>query len=369
MVRPKSKIYVFLNKVCCGTLSQDEKGYYFSYNDDYIANHKLPISLAMPIKKEKYRPSGLHNTSGYLPEYFESLFPEGFVKNIAEQFLKGQTDRLFMLLILCKTNVGNVSFSEEDKAPNEDKLTQTVFLKASDSSIEENQAATKIEHCLICGNKLPRPGYNQNYHESCSEELFRSKLAPDINITSDSVSVVISDQLKAALSLTGVQAKFSMLLRNRNTFGGANFIVKPEPKDDFVRGMAGLETSIMQFSEYLGLPAAKTTLGYLKDGTPSCLVRRFDYLEDGTRIHMEDFAAINKKLGDGKYHGSLEKIAKVIKNDPSYDENFRKKDLSNFLKIALLNIVMSNADNHLKKSLYISLHCRWKSKNKNDPLL
>lgn len=77
------------------------------------------------------------------------------------------------------------------------------------------------------------------------------------------------------------------------------------------------------------------------------LVERFDR-EDGARLRLEDFAQVlGKPRGrefDGKYHSSYEEAATVIEK---YSARVRI-DLARYFELVVFNLVIGNADAHLK---------------------
>jgi len=95
---------VYYKNFFAGILHEDENGYSFIYDPEYINNPEArPISLTMPIRKEKY----IHKT--FFP-FFDGLIPEGWILNIAEKNWKiNPRDRMELLLTFCKDTIGAVS--------------------------------------------------------------------------------------------------------------------------------------------------------------------------------------------------------------------------------------------------------------------
>ena len=86
-----------------GTLTEDESGYTFVYDADYLA---LPnaeaVSLTLPLREEPYRDKVLF-------PFFDGLIPEGWLLDIAEKNWKIDTrDRMSLLLACCKDCIGAV---------------------------------------------------------------------------------------------------------------------------------------------------------------------------------------------------------------------------------------------------------------------
>ncbi len=102
---------IFVNSVPAGTLTEDDLGYEFSYDTDFLASDKAePISLTMPLTDKPYRDKVLF-------PFFDGLIPEGWLLDIAEQSWKiSARDRFSLLLACCKDCIGNVSvIPEKDK--------------------------------------------------------------------------------------------------------------------------------------------------------------------------------------------------------------------------------------------------------------
>ncbi len=87
-----------------GWLSQDENGYHFKYDSNYLkANAPMPISLTLPLQETPF-------TSKVLFPFFDGLIPEGWLLTIAEKNWKlNQRDRFGLLLVCCKDCIGAVS--------------------------------------------------------------------------------------------------------------------------------------------------------------------------------------------------------------------------------------------------------------------
>lgn len=95
---------VYMYNQLAGILTEDETGYTFTYDSDYLASPNAePISLTMPLTSESY-----HDT--VLFPFFDGLIPEGWLLNIAEKSWKiSQRDRMSLLLACCKDCIGAVS--------------------------------------------------------------------------------------------------------------------------------------------------------------------------------------------------------------------------------------------------------------------
>jgi serine/threonine-protein kinase HipA len=95
---------VYLKNIFCGVIYENEKGYFFQYDEAYL-NKSLaePISLTFPLRSDVYH-------SKTLFAFFDGLIPEGWLLDIAERNWKlHYKDRMGLLLMCCKDCIGAVS--------------------------------------------------------------------------------------------------------------------------------------------------------------------------------------------------------------------------------------------------------------------
>jgi len=97
-----------------GTLIEDEEGYHFSYEKDYLEDEKAePISLTLPLTPNEY-------SSNVLFPFFDGLIPEGWLLDIAKKNWKLNTrDRMSILLVTCRDCIGAVSIESIEINENE----------------------------------------------------------------------------------------------------------------------------------------------------------------------------------------------------------------------------------------------------------
>ena len=100
-----ANIYFYGNLV--GKLTEDENGYSFRYNEEYIASTEaIPISKLFPLNIKEYKDRVLF-------PFFDGLIPEGWLLDIAEKNWKlNPNDRMGLLLACCKDCIGAVSVVE-----------------------------------------------------------------------------------------------------------------------------------------------------------------------------------------------------------------------------------------------------------------
>jgi serine/threonine-protein kinase HipA len=107
-----SKAEIKINERTAGWLTQDEHGYHFVYDTDFLqSDNPEAISLTLPLRKQPY------STIVLFP-FFDGLIPEGWLLNIAEKNWKlNPRDRMGLLLACCVDCIGAVSVhrvKEED---------------------------------------------------------------------------------------------------------------------------------------------------------------------------------------------------------------------------------------------------------------
>lgn len=94
---------VYLRGVRAGLLTEDENGYTFTYDADYIASDKAEsVSLTLPLSDKPYHDKVLF-------PFFDGLIPEGWLLDIAEKNWKiNAHDRMSLLMVCCKDCIGAV---------------------------------------------------------------------------------------------------------------------------------------------------------------------------------------------------------------------------------------------------------------------
>lgn len=95
---------VFVDNHFAGILTEDDMGYEFKYDTDFMESDLAkPVSLTLPLTDKPYR-------SNVLFPFFDGLIPEGWLLDIAEQSWKiSAKDRFSLLIACCKDCIGNVS--------------------------------------------------------------------------------------------------------------------------------------------------------------------------------------------------------------------------------------------------------------------
>lgn len=94
---------VYLRDIKAGLLTEDETGYTFLYDTEFLASELAEaISLTLPLSEKPYRDKVLF-------PFFDGLIPEGWLLDIAEKNWKiDARDRMSLLLACCKDCIGAV---------------------------------------------------------------------------------------------------------------------------------------------------------------------------------------------------------------------------------------------------------------------
>ncbi len=102
------KAYVYIEDVLAGIVAENDKGYVFQYDHDYLSSDKpSPVSLTLPLRETPY-------FSNTLFPFFDGLIPEGWLLNIVTSNWKiDRNDRFGILLVAAKDSIGNISVHGE----------------------------------------------------------------------------------------------------------------------------------------------------------------------------------------------------------------------------------------------------------------
>ncbi|MDF2380094.1 HipA N-terminal domain-containing protein [Nostoc ellipsosporum NOK] len=105
---------VYFKGIQAGTVWQDEEGYGFKYEKEYLENKEAEaVSLTLPLTEKPY-------LSKTIIPFFDGLIPEGWLLDITLQNWKlDNRDRMGLLLVACKDCIGAVSIEGEPEQENE----------------------------------------------------------------------------------------------------------------------------------------------------------------------------------------------------------------------------------------------------------
>ena len=97
------KAEIYLYDRLAGLLVEDENGYTFQYNENYLADNPKRLSVTFPLQSEKFHDRVLF-------PFFDGLIPEGWLLEIAADNWKlDPNDRMGLLLACCRDCIGAAS--------------------------------------------------------------------------------------------------------------------------------------------------------------------------------------------------------------------------------------------------------------------
>lgn len=105
----KGKVFVYEN--FAGIIEETDEGIFvFEYDENYLKSKKPnPVSLTLPLRKEKYE-------SKFLFPFFDGLIPEGWLLSISIKHWKlNPRDRMGLLLSICEDCIGAVKVIPYEK--------------------------------------------------------------------------------------------------------------------------------------------------------------------------------------------------------------------------------------------------------------
>lgn len=290
-------VYLYDEKI--GTLTQLAGDIsLFSFDETYLNNPK-PATLSLSFKDPTGNLITDHRpTKVRLPTFFSNLLPEGPLRTYLAEKAGIKEMREFLLL----------SMLGED-------LPGAVTIKREDQGSIVNR-----EEVLITSQTEP----SQIMH----------------------------------FSLAGVQLKFSAVLAATGGLtipamgvGGAWIVKLPSlhfervPENEYAMmklaremGMDVPEVKLVDVKDITGIPNDLSTLkGY------AFAIERFDRNNDGSKVHIEDFAQIFGLYPEEKYRrGNYRNIATVIWEESG------EIGIREFIKRLIFNILIGNADMHMK---------------------
>ena len=198
--------------------------------------------------------------------------------------------------------------------------------------------------CLSCHILEAESKLSEGYHRRCARQLFGTTRPPEVPFRAADAARE-AQKMVGRMSISGVQPKLSVMHdhRKHQVFVVAReglYILKP-PTERF-ESIPENENLCMNIAAALGIEVPPHGLLPLMDGRLAYLVKRFDRLEDGSKLQQEDFQQLLQR--DDKYDGSYERIANFIKVHSSVPG----LDLIRLFERALLFYALGNGDAHLK---------------------
>ncbi|MBI1899761.1 MAG: HipA domain-containing protein [Planctomycetia bacterium] len=197
--------------------------------------------------------------------------------------------------------------------------------------------------CAIC---LGSTRGTSEYHPACIRRLFGTGRLPSLNIDLNEL-YRLAAELAGKMSLSGVQEKISLVLsQNKEELQavatGGRFILKPEPAR--FASLPQNEHLTMRLAAVSGIEVPPFGLVRLKDGPLAYVVKRFDRLDDGGKLHVEDFCQLAEAPMRDKYEGSAELCVRVLRTHSSEP----LVQIWKLYRLLLFGWWTANGDQHLK---------------------
>lgn len=100
---------VYVHEQLAGLLLEDEQGYTFEYDADYLKDGQAQaVSLTLPTTESRYQ-------SNVMFAFFDGLIPEGWLLKVAQKNWKlNERDRMGLLMVCCRDCIGAVSIIGEE---------------------------------------------------------------------------------------------------------------------------------------------------------------------------------------------------------------------------------------------------------------
>jgi serine/threonine-protein kinase HipA len=178
------------------------------------------------------------------------------------------------------------------------------------------------------------------------ETLFGTTALPRLEIELSKM-MGLAAEMAGKMSISGVQEKVSLRLSDDTTRleiapTGGRYILKPEPsRFAFVPQNEHLT---MRLAVLLDIEVPPCGLVELKDGAIAYLIKRFDRLDDSTKLQVEDFCQLAENPLRDKYEGSSELCVRILRKFASEP----LVEIRKLFKLLLFSWWVSNGDQHLK---------------------
>ncbi len=198
--------------------------------------------------------------------------------------------------------------------------------------------------CLACQISESEKDLPGGYHQKCSRKLFGTAKPPKVPFRTTDI-VTEAQKMVGRMSLSGVQPKLSVIHEHKKHLitvveRGGLYILKP-PTEQF-ESLPENENLCMNIASAYDIDIPPHGLLPLLDDRLAYVVKRFDRVEDGSKLQQEDFQQLLQT--DDKYAGSYERIANFLKKYSAVPG----LDLIRLFERALLFYVLGNGDAHLK---------------------
>ena len=293
---PRSVLHVGWHGAKIGSLSHDGSGWRW---EPAVTEGASPVRSGAP---------------GRLPPFIESLLPEGWLARVLKP--KSERERVSA----GRRYMSNIVVSENAND----------FQALPADVLEGRLDAYTKEGAFAGGFAGPAPSFNETLEDRVAA-LFASASTP---------------------RLSGVQIKVPMNLSHDGLLRPAGYrafthILKPSPGAGF-EDLPLVEAACLAAARACGFETATHATVAMPGGLPDALlIERFDIRRDRNdrrKIAMEDMASVRGVAPSEKYEGSIEQVARALREVSSDAE----ADVTLLFGRAVLAWLMADGDFHLK---------------------
>lgn len=260
-----------------------EARFVFNYE---TGDRAAETSLALPIRAQSY-------SSGDLFSVFQMNKPEGYLLDyIRNRFSKSlYLDDMMLLKLTGENQIGRLTYHDMEDTEQQNHTAQVSL--------------------------------NEIITSSTSEEIFE---------------FLVDTYFSSGIS--GFQPKVIVPVTDKRSVPTTEYIVKSAGED--YPYLAQNEFMCMEVARLCNFNVPEF---WLSDDRGLFIMERFDRMEDGSKVGLEDMAVLMGKSPDEKYNSSYEMVAKVV--DTYCGDNAPESKARLFEYIAL-SVLLRNGDAHLK---------------------
>lgn len=200
--------------------------------------------------------------------------------------------------------------------------------------------------CRACLEPVLPSKSIDGFHRGCLVALFGVARVPRVDFELRTLHTV-GLEIAGKVALSGVQRKVAVRLDDENAAlipapRGSRFILKPQAQA--FPHVPENEHLTMRLAEKCGVAIPPCALLPLADGSTAYVVRRFDRMEEGRKVRVEDFCQLAEQPSKDRYEGSAELCARLVRR-------YASEPLIEALKLFRQTVFSwwaGNGDMHLK---------------------
>jgi serine/threonine-protein kinase HipA len=177
--------------------------------------------------------------------------------------------------------------------------------------------------------------------------MFGTTQWPRLDIDRSKLYSLAAKEMAGKMSISGIQEKVSLTLSpNKSelnvTATGGRYILKPESSR--FSSVPQNEHLTMRLAALVGIETPPFGLLHLTDGSPAYIIKRFDRLDDGSKLQVEDFCQLAGKPLRDKYDGSAELCVRLLRKYASEP----LIEIQKLYRLFVFSWWAANGDMHLK---------------------